>query len=90
MKQIVDTVGEYYKIKIPTIPTIIVYPLAYLFGLLKIIGLHVPIYPSRLNNIRATYCYDIQKSLDIGYKPIYNLSQGIKETLDWYEEKRLI
>jgi nucleoside-diphosphate-sugar epimerase len=32
-----------------------------------------------------TYCYDIQKSVRLGYDPRYDLRSGMKQTLDWYD-----
>jgi nucleoside-diphosphate-sugar epimerase len=90
MRQIVDTVGRYYGISVPTVPSSLITGIAYTLGLAKALGADVPIYPFRLRNIKANYCYDIQKSLRIGYDPGYGLSQGIQETLDWYEANKLI
>lgn len=85
MREIADTVANYYKVKIATIPSPLMTVIAYVFGVIKLIGFKVPIYPFRLRNIKSNYCYDIGKSVRIGYKPRYDLAQGIKESLDWYE-----
>lgn len=90
MREIVGLVGAYYKFNVPTIPNIVITTVAYALGVLKLLGLNVPIYPFRLRNIKANYCYDMQKSIGIGYRPKYDLKQGIRETLDWYESKKLI
>jgi nucleoside-diphosphate-sugar epimerase len=87
MREIVDTIASYYKLKIPTMQNALITTIAYIFAVPKAIGINVPIYPFRLKNIKANYCYDIKKSIDIGYKPQYDLPMGIKETLDWYEER---
>jgi len=90
MKNIVNEVAKYYKIKIHAIPNIIITPVAYIFGFFKLFGIKVPIYPFRLRNMKMTYCYNIEKSLRLGYNPVYDLESGIKETLDWYEERKII
>ena len=90
MRDIVNEVAGYYKIKIGTIPNMVITPIAYFFGFFKLFGFNVPIYPFRLRNMKMTYCYNIQKSLQLGYKPAYDLKSGIKETLDWYEEKNML
>lgn len=90
MREIVDTVATYYGITIPTIPNAVITVAAYGLGIFKLLGINVPIYPFRLKNIKANYCYDVQKSLAIGYKPQYGLANGIRETLDWYEAKRVL
>ena len=87
MREIVDTVARYYKVAIPTVPNFAITAVAYALGLLKAAGLNVPIYPFRLKNIKANYCYDIEKSIKIGYKPQYDLTRGVQETLDWYETR---
>jgi GlcNAc-P-P-Und epimerase len=90
MREIVDTVGEYYGFRVPTIPSAVITAIAYACALPHGAGLKVPIYPFRLRNIKANYCYDIEKSVRIGYEPRYDLKRGIGETLDWYESKGVI
>lgn len=86
MRQIVKEVSDHYKIKVKSIPVVIITPIAYAMGILKLMGLNVPLYPFRLKNIKTNYCYNIQKSIGIGYNPQYNLKSGIKKTLNWYED----
>lgn len=90
MKEIVNAAGEYYGISIKTIPNIVITSVAYLLAVPKTLGINVPIYPFRLRNIKATYCYDVGKSLRLGYNPKFDLKDGIKETLDWYEARKLL
>ena len=90
MREIVDTVARYYGIAVPTVPSWAVTVLAYALALPKRWGLNVPIYPFRLNNIRANYCYDIQKSIELGFTPGYGLADGVNETLDWYDARGLL
>jgi nucleoside-diphosphate-sugar epimerase len=87
MREVVDMAATYYGINIYTAPNFIITPVAYIFGVFKLLGVKVPIYPFRLRNIKASYCYDIQNTSEIGYAPQYGLREGIKETLDWYESK---
>lgn len=90
MREFADTVASYYNIDIRTLPRALVVPIAYVGGALKFIGFNPPIYPFRLKNIMMSYCYDTQNSMEIGYNPMYDLEQGVKETLDWYEERQQI
>ena len=90
MREIVDTVASYYDIAVPTVPSWMVTLLAYALALPKQWGLDVPIYPFRLRNIKANYCYDIQRSVEIGFMPRYGLGEGVRETLDWYESRGLL
>lgn len=85
MREFVDAIADYYKITVATVPSALMTLVAYGLGVFKFIGINVPIYPFRLRNIKSNYCYDVQKSLSIGYNPKYDLNSGIKETLDWYE-----
>lgn len=87
MHEIVDEVGRYHNLSIRTVPTWFITAVAYALAIPKALGLPVPIYPFRLKNIRANYCYDVRKSIDVGYNPKYDLQNGIKETLDWYEKR---
>ena len=90
MREITDAVGAYYGISVPTIPSVVMTVIAYACLLPKRLGVNVPIYPFRLQNIRANYCYDIQKSIRLGFMPRYDLDSGVRETLDWYEQHQLI
>jgi nucleoside-diphosphate-sugar epimerase len=84
MREFTGAVADYFKYEVPTIPDFIAFIGAYMLGVLKIIGINVPLYPFRLRNIKANYCYDIGKLLKLGYFPAYNLQEGMKETLNWY------
>jgi nucleoside-diphosphate-sugar epimerase len=84
MRQFSDAIGEYFGYRIVTIPDFIVYPAAYLLGILKAFGINVPLYPFRLNNLKANYCYSIGNSIELGFFPKYSLREGVKESLDWY------
>jgi nucleoside-diphosphate-sugar epimerase len=85
MREIVDRVAAYYGIAVPTVPSSLVTALAYALAVPKRLGVNVPLYPFRLRNIKARYCYDVGKSVGIGYRPQYDLDRGLRETLDWYE-----
>jgi nucleoside-diphosphate-sugar epimerase len=90
MREIVDAVAGYYGIVVRSIPGPLATILAYALVLPRRAGVKVPLYPFRLRNIRANYCYDVSKSVALGYVPRYDLRAGIRETLDWYESaKRL-
>jgi nucleoside-diphosphate-sugar epimerase len=84
MREVADTVAAYYGAKVRTMPSSLMTVGAYVFGVFKLLGVDVPIYPFRLKNIKANYCYDIRRSLQLGYDPPYDLVSGVKETLDWY------
>jgi nucleoside-diphosphate-sugar epimerase len=86
MREVVDAVAGYYGVKIRTVPSPLMTMTAYAFGVLKLFGAKVPIYPFRLRNIKANYCYDIQNSVRLGYDPEFGLKEGIAKTLDWYEK----
>jgi nucleoside-diphosphate-sugar epimerase len=84
MREFSNAIGEYFGHHIVTIPDFIVYPAAYLLGVLKVLGFNVPLYPFRLKNIKANYCYNIGNSITLGFFPKHSLNSGVKETLDWY------
>jgi nucleoside-diphosphate-sugar epimerase len=86
MRQFADSAAGFWKQKLITMPDLIIYPAAYLLGLFKLIGFKVPLYPFRLTNIKANYCYSIQKSVRLGYSPEHTLAEGMKQTLSWYDE----
>jgi GlcNAc-P-P-Und epimerase len=86
MREFSDTAAMYFGYQPKTIPDIIVYPAAYGLGILKYFGLNVPLYPFRLRNIKASYCYDLSNSIQLGFFPKYGLEDGIRETLDWYTQ----
>lgn len=84
MRQFSDAVAQYFKRNLFTIPDPIAFISAYALGFLKLFGIPVPLYPFRLHNIKANYCYDISNSVRLGFFPPYTLEQGIRETLEWY------
>lgn len=90
MKEFANSVAEYYGVGVPTMPSALATLIAYAFALPKRVGLNVPLYPFRLRNIKSNYCYDIGKSVVLGYRPSYGLGQGVTETLDWYERNDTI
>jgi nucleoside-diphosphate-sugar epimerase len=88
MREIVDAAANYYNVKIYAVPSPLMTMVAYAFGVFKLFGINVPIYPSRLKNIKANYCYDIHKSIRLGYDPKFDLREGVVKTLDWYEKNK--
>jgi nucleoside-diphosphate-sugar epimerase len=84
MRQFSDATAQYFRRKLMTIPDPIAFISAYAMGFLKLFGILVPLYPFRLHNIKANYCYDISNSIRLGFFPPYTLEQGIRETLAWY------
>ena len=85
MREFADTAAAHYGRKIRTVPYAPAFVAAHALGLAKRVGVSVPLYPFRLRNITSSYCYDIQKSVNVGYRPQYDLTNGIPKTLDWYE-----
>jgi nucleoside-diphosphate-sugar epimerase len=85
MREVVDTAAAHYGVKIRRAPVWILVVVAYGLGALKALGLTVPLYPFRLRNMRMTYCYDIQKSVRLGYDPRHDLASGVRRTLEWYD-----
>jgi len=86
MREIVDTVASHYGARVRTVPSVVATVVAYLLGVAKVVGVDVPLYPFRLRNIKMNYCYDIGRSLRIGHVPATGLREGVRKTLDWYEE----
>ena len=84
MREFSDAIAEHFVFSLSTVPDLVAYPAAYLMGVLKWLGCSMPLYPFRLKNIKANYCYDISDLFQLGYFPKYGLKDGIKETLDWY------
>ncbi len=86
MREFVEVAADYYGVRIRTVPSAVMTLIAYVGGALRLLGIKVPIYPFRLKNIKANYCYDVHKSIRLGYDPQYGLVDGVRETLDWYEK----
>jgi nucleoside-diphosphate-sugar epimerase len=84
MRAFANAVAAYFGYDVPTVPYSIAFTAAYALGILKVMGIDVPLYPFRLRNIRANCCYDIGNSMKVGYIPRYALLDGVKECLDWY------
>lgn len=86
MREIVDLAAAHYGVRIRTAPVWLLLIAAYGLGIFKVLGVKVPLYPFRLRNMRMTYCYDVSKSLRLGYDPAYGLAEGIEATLSWYDD----
>lgn len=84
MRQFTDEVAKYFNYQVKTVPEWLMWLVAYIFGIGKILGINVPIYPFRLKNLLSNYCYDIQNAIRLGYDPKYDLKMGVTQTLDWY------
>ncbi|MCA9373059.1 NAD(P)-dependent oxidoreductase [Candidatus Woesebacteria bacterium] len=89
MRQFSTAAADYFNKKIRTVPSLILWTIAYILSIPKALGVPVPLYPFRLRNIQCNFCYDIQNAVRIGYDPKYNLEDGIKETLSWYSKHDL-
>lgn len=87
MREVVDVAADYYGVAIRTAPVWLVVLAAHVLGVFKALGLRVPLYPFRLRNMRMTYCYDVQKSVRLGYDPVHDIRSGVRDTLDWYESR---
>jgi nucleoside-diphosphate-sugar epimerase len=85
MRQVVDVAAAHYGVRIRTAPVWLLVLAAYTLGLFKAAGAPVPLYPFRLRNMRMTYCYDIRKSVRLGYDPRFGLEDGIGRTVRWYD-----
>ncbi|MCW2787357.1 MAG: NAD-dependent epimerase/dehydratase [Marmoricola sp.] len=85
MREVVDTASAHYGVRIRTAPVLLLIVAAYLLGILKLVGVPVPLYPFRLRNMRMTYCYDVSKSVRLGYDPRFGLADGIEDALTWYD-----
>lgn len=86
MREFADTIARFYRKNLLTVPDFVAYPAAYMLGLIKLLGINVPLYPFRLRNIKANSCYDIHNSVRLGYDPQHDLQSGVFETLEWYEQ----
>lgn len=85
MREVVDLAAAHYGVRIRRVPAWLLVVAAYGLGIFKLLGFRVPLYPFRLRNMRMTYCYDIQKSVRLGYEPRDDLASGIEQALAWYD-----
>ncbi|SRR6266436_462457 len=86
MRQFADAAARHFGVQLRTLPLAVAWTAAYALGAFKQLGMNVPLYPYRLQTIRTNYCADIRKSLACGYQPALGLEDGIKKTLDWYQQ----
>lgn len=60
-------------------------------GVCKPLGIQPPLYPRRVDFFRTDYSFDISKAKQVlGFQPQYDLKRGVRETLEWYEQRGLI
>jgi nucleoside-diphosphate-sugar epimerase len=86
MHQFASEVANFWKINLITVPKVIIYPVLYFLGFLKMLHINVPIYLFRLKNIVSSYCYSIKKSINLGYVPKTSFSEPINIALNWYDQ----
>lgn len=84
-----QTGGRVPKYKVPLFPIQVV---AFIVeNLCQPFGIQPPIYQRRVDFFRTDYAFDISKAKQVlGYIPKYDLVEGIRKTLEWYQQKTLL
>lgn len=93
MKEILEIVYNVFRKKTPRfyIPKNLALLIGYLFDLIKPVGIKVPLSSRRVKFITENKKFKISKAKEmLGYKPKVDLVTGMKETLKWYQENRLL
>jgi dihydroflavonol-4-reductase len=84
-----ETGSSFPKIKLPMFP--VQAAAVIVEGVCKPLGIQPPLYPRRVDFFRTDYSFDISKAKQVlGYQPKYDLKSGIRNTLQWYEERGLL
>ncbi|RPI85041.1 MAG: NAD(P)-dependent oxidoreductase [Chloroflexi bacterium] len=84
-----ETKGSIPRIQLPLKP---VYDLAVVVEkVCQPIGIQPPLYPRRVDFFRSDYAFDITKAKQVlGYQPRFDLSSGLRKTLEYYQQSNLL
>ena len=75
--------------KVPTMPIVLARFLAFIGDIINTVGLKsFPFNSFRLNNILTEYQFDMSKTKKVCGELPYSISDGIKETVEWYKTTR--
>ncbi len=90
-REIVDSVAASIHQKVPAfgLPTPVALVLAFSCQMVnQLLGIHLPLFPSRVRTMTTTYWYDISKAKKaIGYQPKTSFQKGSQITGEWYLKK---
>lgn len=92
MKEIISTIAQVERVSLPGfyLPLIIARAIGLGCDLLERVGLKGPLNTRRVNFITENRRYSIRKAQQLlGYKPKFNLTEGITRTEQWYVSKGL-
>jgi 2-alkyl-3-oxoalkanoate reductase len=94
IKRLVEIIAEQTgssvpKLKVPLLP--VQAAAVVVEKICKPLGIQPPLYPRRVDFFRTDYSFDISKAQQVlGYQPRFDLKSGVRDTLQWYEERGLI
>jgi len=95
INRIIKAISKEMKINLVTIPFPKDLVRAFGFGtevVCKILGAHPPFSKETATWMTTNYWYSSSDKAkkNLGYKPIYTLEQGIKNTVNWYKKEKIL
>lgn len=94
LKELTTDIAKSLHVTLPNwyIPTTLALGISYIFEFLgNLIGIKLPIFPSRVRTMTTSYYYDISKATkQLKYQPQIGIKEGTKLTGQWYLQNKYI
>ncbi len=92
MNEFITTIARQENVKTPIhLPVWIAYIGAFFFRIFRIFGVPQLLSKDRIKNMTMNHSFNISKAInELKYEPKISLGEGVKETVQWYKEKRIL
>jgi len=92
MNEFIKTIAKQEKVRTPFhIPVWLAYIGAFCFKILRFFGVPQLLSVDRIKNMTMNHSFNISRAIkELNYNPEISLDEGIKRTVEWYREKRIL
>ena len=92
MNEFVETIAKNENVRMPVhLPVFIAYISALFFRILSVFKIPQLLSKDRIKNLTMNHSFDISKAIkELKYDPKISLDEGVKRTVQWYKEKRIL
>jgi len=92
MNKFIKTIAQQEKVRTPFhIPVLLAYLGAFCFRILSFFGVPQLLSVDRIKNMTMNHSFSISKVIkELNYNPKISLDDGVKRTVGWYREKRIL
>ena len=92
MNEFITTIARHEKVRTPFhIPVWLAYLGVFCFKILRFFGVPQLLSVDRIKNMIMNHSFNISKAIkELNYNPEISLDEGVKRTVKWYKEKRIL